>query len=69
MVAGDAFEAGVVSVVPAAGDGSRGSSQPVRLAVAAETVAEAQCLPCEFVGPRLLKVRGAFSKLGLQLAS
>ena len=46
---------GAVSVVPAVSDGSRGSRQPARHAVAAEAVAEAQCLPCEFAGPRLLK--------------
>ena len=45
-VAGEAIEVGAVSVVPAVSDGSRGSSQPVRHAVAAEAVAEARCLPC-----------------------
>ena len=37
-VAGELIEVGVVSVVPAAGDGNCGSSQPVRLALASLTL-------------------------------
>ena len=55
MVAGEAIDVEVVPVEPAVSGGNRGSSQPVRHAVVAEAVAETQCLPCEFVGPGMLK--------------